>query len=107
MRSYPSVENQQNVQRYFEKYIKEIKNPIFKYDFSFFTLLNGILVRYPEIYVGPADNIKMKWRVQKLGRIQKQQYLQFLREAYKEDYVYGSNRYSGIWADVPEMKEWN
>ena len=72
VKEYPSVDNCQDVEIYFEDYIKELKNPVFKYDFNFFTFLNGILVRHPEIYFSKSDNIKMKWKVNKLGRIQKE-----------------------------------
>jgi hypothetical protein len=41
------------------------------------------LVRYPEIYYSPSDNLKMQWKVKKFGRIQKEEYILFLREAYK------------------------
>jgi hypothetical protein len=42
----------------------------------------------------------MKWKVRKLGRIQKDEYIQFLREAYKEDFIFGSHRYYGHWSNV-------
>lgn len=80
---------------------------MFKYDFSFYTFLNNVLVRHPEIYYSPADNIRMKWRVKKLGRIQRSEYIQFLREAYKEDFVFGTTRYNGIWSEVDGIREWN
>lgn len=107
LKEYPSIQSSESVEKYFEEHIKEFKNPVFKYDISFFTFLNGILVRYPEIYYNTSDNIKMKWKVRKFGRIQKEEYLHFLREAYKEDYVFGSNRYYGSWPDLQEIKEWN
>jgi len=41
----------------------------------------------------------MKWKVKKEGRIQKEEYIQFLREAYKEDYIFDDSRYYGSWSD--------
>ena len=29
-----------------------------------------------------------------------------MRQAYKEEYVFGSNRYYGNWSDQPDMKGW-
>jgi hypothetical protein len=107
MKEYPAIEQMKSVEMYFEEHIKELKNPVFKYDFSFYTFLNGILVRYPEVYYKPSDNIKMQWRVRKMGRIQKEEYIQFLREAYKEDFIFGASRYFGSWPAAPEIKEWN
>lgn len=49
----------------------------------------------------------MKWKMRRFGRIQKEEYLHFLREAYKEDYVFGANRYYGSWPELQEIKEWN
>lgn len=106
MREYPSVFNRDGVEDYFEKYVKELKNPVFKYDFSFYTFLNGILVRHPEVYYSPSDNIKMKWKVKKFGRIQRDEYINFLREAYKEDFIFGSHKYYGTWMDVQSIKDW-
>jgi len=48
----------------------------------------------------------MKWKVKKLGRIQISEYIQFLREAYKEDFVFGSSRYYGYWTETEDIKEW-
>jgi len=47
MKEYPITNSWESVDQYFEKTIKDLKNPVLKYNFSFFTFLNGILVRYP------------------------------------------------------------
>lgn len=71
-KQYPSTLTNTGIEQYFFKNVKELKNPVFKYDFSFYTFLNGVLIRYPEIYYSPSDNIKMQWKVKKMGRIQKE-----------------------------------
>lgn len=48
----------------------------------------------------------MKWRVRRLGRIQREEYISFLREAYKEDFIFGSQKYFGAWYDSPKIKVW-
>lgn len=106
VREYPSVLGREGIEDYFQTHVKELKNPVFKYDFSFYTFLNGVLVRHPEVYCSPSDNLKMKWRVRKLGRIQREEYISFLREAYKEDFIFGSQKYFGTWYDSPKIKEW-
>jgi hypothetical protein len=35
MKEYPAIEQMKSVEMYFEEHIKELKNPVFKYDFSF------------------------------------------------------------------------
>ena len=47
MKEYPITNCWESVDQYFDKTLKELKNPVLKYDFSFYTFLNGILVRYP------------------------------------------------------------
>ena len=46
----------------------------------------------------------MKWKIKKLGRIQKEEYLHFLREAYKEDFIFGAHKYYGYWPEVQPIK---
>lgn len=106
MKEYPEVFTKEGVFKYFQNYVKELKNPVFKYEFSFYTFLNGILMRHPEIYFTPDDNIRMKWKITKHGRVQKEDYIFFLREAYKEDFIFGSNKYGGSWSDIESLKKW-
>lgn len=47
VREYPSVLTSEGIEDYFQVHVKELKNPVFKYDFSFYTFLNGVLVRHP------------------------------------------------------------
>lgn len=48
----------------------------------------------------------MKWKVKKMGRIQREEYISFLREAYKEDFIFGSQKYYGNWAEATKIREW-
>ena len=83
VKEYTSVPNNMGVAQYFNEHVGELQNPAFKYDFSFYAFINNILVRHPSIYFTPEDNLRMKWRVKKLGRVQRDEYILFLKEAYK------------------------
>jgi hypothetical protein len=49
----------------------ELNPNIFRYEFNFYTFLNGVLYRQPEIYFEPNDQIDIKMSVQKQGKLHK------------------------------------
>lgn len=75
----------------------ELNPNIFRYEFNFYTFLNGVLYRQPDIYFEPNDQIEIKMAVNKQGKLHKIEYMSFLQEAYKIDSFFGNFRYNGMW----------
>jgi len=57
----------------------ELNPNIFRYEFSFFAFLNGVLYRQPEIYFEPNDQIEIKMSVNRQGKLHKIEYMSFLQ----------------------------
>ncbi len=77
-----------------------MKNKIYKYEMSLFTFINGIYLNN-EIYdFQDDDQLSVRYRFNKLGQADFDDYMNFLHEAYKFETLNYDINYAGIWVNI-------
>lgn len=66
-------------------------------EFTFFIYMNGVRLLNPDVLLTPHDSLDMKYKCTKKIRATNIEYKMFLREAYKEDEIFNSTMYRGMW----------
>ena len=63
-------------------------------------ILNGRFVDHSPILFEPGDHLGVKYFIQRHGRMDFNEYMKFLHEAYKCSAINLDNEYSGTWSFV-------
>jgi len=65
-------------------YISHKQNPrVYKFEVEFTSMLNGVHVANSPILYEEGDNFSVNWYMQKIGKVEFNDYMKFLHEAYK------------------------
>ena len=70
---------------------------MYKFEFDFYILANGIQLNNSDVLFTPHDTIEIKYRTHPYRLVTRNEYYSFLYEAYKDEEVYGSKIYKGLW----------
>jgi hypothetical protein len=69
-------------------------------------VLNGQFIDHSPILFEPGDTLDVKHTIQRYGRIEFNEYMKFLHEAYKCDSINLDNEYAGTWSFVVWFKDY-
>ena len=78
----------------------KIQPQVYKYVVGVYPVLNGQFVDHSPILFEPGDHLEVKHTIQRYGRIEFNEYMKFLHEAYKCDSINLDNEYAGTWSFV-------
>lgn len=63
-------------------------------------MLNGIFIDHAPILFEKGDHLDIKYTMQRIGKVEFNNYMMFLHEAYKSDSQNIDNEYAGSWSFV-------
>ena len=63
-----------------------------------YPLLNGIFIDHSPILFEIGDNLDIKYTMHRVGKVDFNEYMMFLHEAYKSQSMNLENEYSGSWS---------
>ena len=76
----------------------KIQPQVYKYVVGIYPVLNGQFIDHSPILFEPGDTLDIKHSIQKFGKIEFNDYMRFLHEAYKCDSINLDNEYAGTWS---------
>ena len=79
-----------------------IKPNVTKYQMGLYPLLNGVFIDHAPILFEKGDHLDMKYTMQRVGKVEFNEYMMFLHEAYKSQAINLENEYTGSWS----FKQW-
>jgi len=63
-----------------------------------YPLLNGIFIDHAPILFEKGDHLDIKYMIQRVGKVEFNNYMMFLHEAYKSISANIDNEYAGSWS---------
>lgn len=65
-----------------------------------YPVLNGVFIDFAPILFEPGDHLDIRYSISRAGKVEFNQYMTFLHEAYKSERLNVENEYAGTWSLV-------